>query len=227
MQTIVVTAHLSYAGVFWPYGGPTLDGLLAAAHARKTNMDPTKMEPIELPMLARHESDRFYLASGPVYQRAETELQYTNRKFPIPEAQMFAEPKFKRINVSAGAQKSYRLPREIIYPKDGVVYWFAVGEIEGVRSLLAWVEYLGKRRAVGLGRVERWEVSGAIAWDGFPLLCDGIPLRPLPFDMFESQVSHVVTDGMAPISDPLRGVPSWHHHLQERAWLPNYGVGLV
>lgn len=51
-----------------------------------------------------------------------------------------------------------------------------------VRELLALVTHLGKRRAVGLGRVERWEVLPCEPWEGFPVLRDGRPLRPLPTD---------------------------------------------
>ena len=48
-----------------------------------------------------------------------------------------------------------------------------------VLALLALVGYVGKKRSVGLGPVDRWEVAPCEPWgDGFPVVDpDGKPLR--------------------------------------------------
>lgn len=218
MTPIRVTAALGTAGVLLPHGAPQLDSLLAYAIVLRDGMDPRGIEPIEVP-LARDGSDDLYLCSVGQYEVDARSLQFTNRKFPIPEAQCFAEEKMRRINISAGAEKSYRLPREVMFLKGDQITWWAQGDASQVRELLKWIEYIGKRRAVGLGRVLTWFVNELEeVWPGFPVLHEGRPLRPLPLNY--AGVSDDSTLAMAVLSDPKKGVTRWHHHLQERVWVP-------
>src|SRR4051812_15643811 len=61
--------------------------------------------------------------------------------------------------------------------------WFAEGDADRVRDLLAGVHFIGKRRASGFGEVAAWSVE--------PDELDGVvghfgePLRPVPVEMFE------------------------------------------
>ena len=94
-----------------------------------------------------------------------------------------AEKRFKRINIAAGAQKSYRLPLETQHLKDDALRWWCIGDRDEISELLSLVGYLGKRRGVGLGAVLSWSVEPCTPWgDGFPVVRDGWPLRPLPHD---------------------------------------------
>ena len=166
---------------------PALDGLLAWAVAARDGLNAglpaSEMVPIEIPV-AREPAGRFHLATIGLCEAETTGLRdFTNRRFPIPEAQDMAISKFKRIDISAGAQKSYRLPRERVHFVDDLVTFFCVGDAEQIDALLGFVDYLGKRRAVGLGRILRWEIDACDPWEGgFPVVLNGRPLRPLPRD---------------------------------------------
>lgn len=70
--------------------------------------------------------------------------------------------------------------------------WYAEADAEKVRTLLEPVEFIGKRRASGFGRVTRWEFE--------PGELDGIegpfgePLRPVPREMFKGDTSRPLVD---------------------------------
>ena len=78
------------------------------------------------------------------------------------------------------------------------VTWYADGDADRIRSLLEPVQFIGKRRASGFGRVARWEIE--------PDDLDGIegpfgePLRPVPVDMFRAT-------NRTPLSMPRGGRP--------------------
>lgn len=186
MRPLVVTARLS-GGIALPNGPLALDALLMAARAARDGLPPLSVVglqnavDLEIP-IARSECGRLHLASFAQYAVDETEASWISRKFPIPEAQMLGEARFKRVNISAGAQKSYRLPLELIHVVDDTLTWWCVGDAEGLRELLLGVTHLGKRRAAGKGRVVQWAVEPCEPWPGFPVLRDGRPTRTLPLD---------------------------------------------
>jgi CRISPR type IV-associated protein Csf3 len=60
--------------------------------------------------------------------------------------------------------------------------WYCIGEPVATEGLLALVSHVGKKRSVGDGAVERWEVVRCEPWVGFPVVRDGYPLRALPID---------------------------------------------
>lgn len=161
-----------------------LDGLLAWAVAQVHDLPPalrvSELRPIEIP-LARAEGGRFHLCTTSVGNVDEREHVWINRRFPLAEAQEMAVEKFTRINIAAGAQKTYRLPLETRHMEDDRLTWWAIGDGAAVAELLQYVGYLGKRRAVGRGAVARWTVEGCVPWgETFPLVRDGWPMRPLP-----------------------------------------------
>ena len=88
----------------------------------------------------------------------------------------------RRVQINAGAQKSYRIPLHLTLMRDNRLVWYAMGDADRIAFLLQLVLHLGKRRAVGHGRVMRWAVEPCEPWPGFPVLRDGQPLRPLPLD---------------------------------------------
>jgi CRISPR type IV-associated protein Csf3 len=138
--------------------------------------------PIEIPV-QREPEGSFHLCSFSVSEPEVHENRWVNRRFPIPEAQLMAGPKLRRIDIRAGAQKSYRLPLETCHLKDDTIRWWCIGEPAEIEELLQLIGYLGKRRGVGLGAVRSWVVEAYEPWgDGFPVVRDGYPLRPLPPD---------------------------------------------
>jgi hypothetical protein len=215
MRPLEVRAHIRGA-LCMPDRPVMLDALLAYAVAMRDGVQPalTRREvvPIEIPV-ARSECGRFHLASAGHCAIDETELRWLNRRFPTTEAQVMAGPKLRRINITAGLTKSYRIPLATFHAVDDVVTWWCVGERAEVESLLGLVSYVGKKRAVGLGAVRQWEVAEVAPWLGFPVLRDGMPLRPLPDDV--SGVSADADRGMSCITYPY-----WRRHEEQPCFVP-------
>lgn len=187
MVPLVVVAHLEGA-IARPNPAYCLDSLLDWATYPERGIEhpcsPEEWEATrtELP-IARSACGRFHLVSEGIFDTEQTDNRWINRRFPLPEAMALGDAKLRRVDVKAGPQKSYRLPLETLHLLGDVIVWFCVGDAQGIRDLLRWVTHLGKRRAVGLGRVARWEVELTSSWgEGFPLLREGVPTRALPLD---------------------------------------------
>lgn len=186
IQPLQVRAHL-VGRIALPNGPMALDGLLAAAAClREGQVAPVRVEelrPVEIPV-AREPGGRFHLASFSVGVFERFGPRWINRRFPIAEAQALAGPQLRRIPISGGPCKSYRIPLEAGHVENDMLIWYALGDEVAVRELLMAISYLGKRRGVGLGRVVQWEVEPYEPWGpGFPVVSpDGKPLRTLPID---------------------------------------------
>ena len=180
MTPLVVTAHLQGPVT----GAPMLDALLEFVAAQRLGLVAGfgPLQRVETP-LAREPAGRFALCSSPVVSWEAREGRYTHRRFPIHEAQMLGNAKLRRVNISAGACRSYRIPGDVAWADGDAIRWWCVGDRTGIEGHLADVRYLGKRRAVGRGIVERWAVESCVPWgDGYPVVRDGAPMRPLPLD---------------------------------------------
>ena len=188
MDKIKVTAHLD-APIVTGGGYMTLDGLLAAllfddlqdveaAHAaipiRSTqglyHASAAVMEPIARGRVA-------FIASLRPTHSIDTDLILKNKR-----GQLHRKFDTSLTNVMNG----YAL---ITAP---TVTWYAEADAEAVRQLLTPVEFIGKRRASGFGRVTRWLVE--------PDELDGVeghfgePLRPVPTDLFRGDKTLPVVD---------------------------------
>lgn len=194
-------------------GAPMIDGLLAAVVAQQAGAVAGfgPLASVEIP-IAREPDGRFHLASGPLATFDGHEHRWVNRKFPLGEAQMFADAKLKRIAISAGPCKSYRIPHEVRFVEGDNIAWYCVGDEARVRELLHCVTHLGRRRAVGRGAVGSWLVEPTEPWDGFPLVEDGRALRPLPVDwpgiLEPKKRMHTLT------------YPYWEHTREELCAVP-------
>lgn len=180
MIPLAVTAHLQGPVT----GAPMLDALLEFVAAQRAGL-VAGFGPIQrvVTPLAREPADRFALCSAPVVSWEAREGRFIHRRFPIHEAQMLGNAKLRRVNISAGACRSYRIPGDVAWADGDAIRWWCLGDLAGVEDHLTEVRYLGKRRAVGRGIVERWAVEPCEPWDGgFPVVRDGAPLRPLPLD---------------------------------------------
>lgn len=184
MTPLEVRAHLRGA-VCLPHGGVALDGLLAWAQCTVEGRPPPATAddctPVDIPVELEPEG-RFHLASVAHYEVERCENRWLNRRFPLPEAQEMGHAKLRRVNLAAGAQKTYRLPLETQHVRHDVLTWWCIGDRERVLDLLGMVGYVGKKRSTGLGKVARWEVEPCEPWPGFPVVRDGKPLRSLPPD---------------------------------------------
>jgi len=180
-----VTATLS-GPVSVPEGYVHLDALLAYAVALREQLPPARTEdemvPIEIPV-EREPGGRFHLASAAVADYEVMELRHTHRRFPVAEAQGMGTPKLRRINLSAGPQKNFRIPMETGHLYEDRLEWVCTGDRGAVLDLLYLVSHIGRKRSAGLGRVVRWNVEECEAWAGFPVLAEGgAALRHLPID---------------------------------------------
>lgn len=181
MTPLVITAHVPGPLVL-PDGYIHLDALLAAAVAKRDNLPPAhtadEVLPIEIPV-QRSDCGRFHLASASVASWEQRATRYLQRRFPIEQAQVIS--KMRSVKVSAGPCKSYRIPYEVGWVDS--LTWWALGDKQAIEALLSIVQYLGKKRSVGNGRVMCWQVEDCDAWPGFPVLTPtGEALRHLPLD---------------------------------------------
>lgn len=181
---LVVTARL-LGPMAVPRSGVALDAMLAAAVALRDGLPPPPpIVRIEIPV-EREPGGRFHLCSFATPRFDEYENRYINRRFPVEQAQAMGSAKVRTLRITAGPAKSYRIPLEAGHVEADTLVWYCVGRDDEVRELLALVSHVGKKRSVGLGKVRAWEVevlAPADTWPGFPVLRDGLPLRPLPPD---------------------------------------------
>lgn len=201
-----------------PDGLPMLDGLLAWATALRDGLPlaltASEAQDIDLP-LARSPCGRLWLCSQGSAEVEAAELRYTNKRPAIEQFQTLAEPKMKRVDIGAGANKGYRIPRPVSYLVDDRIAWWAIGGADAIRALLGLVTHIGKKRSVGWGRVVEWRVEATEPWCGFPVLRDGQPLRPLPLDW----------TGLTPeppTAYRTLGPPYWDHSREELVACPRH-----
>lgn len=215
-ESLRITAHV-LGQIALPNGGIGLDSLLTAAVAARDDLPPPASAAdctrLDIPV-ALEPGGRFHLCSEALYELTEFDLRYINRRAPIEQFQMLGPPS-GRVQITAGVDKGYRIPLEVGHLAGSRLDWYAIGDAHKIRALLALVGYLGKKRSVGLGKVERWEVIACETWDGFPVVRDGKPLRTLPKDwpgLIDAPL------GYASLSIPrwdrtkqeLHAVPEWH-----------------
>lgn len=183
-EPIRVTAKLR-GPMMRPSHGIYLDSLLMARVAVMEQRPPMewrteaeRTDP-EIPV-ALSPCGRLYLASAGLYEVECSERTFTNKRFPMGEAQSMGDLSLKRVLVGGGLSKGFRIPRELIHLVNDQIVWFAMGDVERTEEILSTVYGLGPRRGVGHGEVAEWKVERVEAWEGFPVVRDGAPLRRLP-----------------------------------------------
>lgn len=162
-----------------------LDGLLMwSAASERQHVSPLPGEDLpEIPIpVAKEPGGRFYLCSEGFPSLDERELRYKHRRPPVQEYARLGPSKLHRVDISVGVNKSLRIPYEFTLCKR--IEWWCIGDADAIRGLLARVHYLGRHRGSGKGRLDLhgtpWLVEECEAWEGFPIVRDGLPLRPLP-----------------------------------------------
>lgn len=191
-----------------------IDSLLAAAVCQVTGQPPamsaSDVVPVEIP-IERAPCGRFHLASLGIFEVEKYTTGFTNRRFPLAEAQSMSDPKrMKRILVTGGATKSFRIPRVHSHIDARKIEWFCMGNRDEIGGLLPLITSIGKKRGVGLGPVVlgSWKIARVeCPWTGFPVLRNGVPLRPLPLDY----------DGLGEHSRAYRTLtyPYWDRRAEE------------
>ena len=215
MTPLCVTATIA-GQLCMPERPIALDALLAAAVAMRDNIPPPltrdDVQEIDIPV-QRSDCGRYWLVSQAVCDVEVYALRYLNKRAPVEQYQTIGSLKITRVDIGAGVNKSYRIPMETMYPSDGLLTWWCLGDADAVRELLALIHHLGKKRSVGMGIVQRWTVEPCETWPGFPVMRDGFPLRSLPID----------TRGLSPNAEQGYAVlspPYWRHEKEELCALP-------
>jgi CRISPR type IV-associated protein Csf3 len=181
-QCLAVRCSLA-SPIVSPERSVALDGLLAAAVVRVTGQPLASSAHecvlVEIPV-QRSQCGRFHLASNAQFNIEKRSHGFTNKRFPIREATTMS--KMSRVQESTGPTKGFRIPREHLHVDR--LEWYYIGDVGIVSELLTHITSLGKKRGVGMGEVvvASWRVEPIEPWDGFPVLRDGVPLRPLPID---------------------------------------------
>lgn len=183
MEPLRVTCSLVAGAVLPIEGYLNLDALLAAAVCMiedRTASTPADLVDVEIPV-QRSACGRYHLAAALMWSIEARELRYVQRRFPLAEAIAYGDAKLRRVQQSSGSQKAFRIPAERQHTSP-LEAW-CVGERQPVVDLLSVVTRLGRRRGAGDGLVREWHVEPCEPWgDGFPVLRDGRPMRPLPLD---------------------------------------------
>ena len=174
--------------------GIMLDALVAAALAREAGMPPlTALNPARAKLfdavirkgMPIAQERGLYLCSSSMFEpeKGSYETRYVNRRFPVMEAARYGQASVTRIDVGTGLSKSYRIPVQQFHVVGDVIRWYVVGNRKRIEGLLStWIQHVGKKRSIGCGKVARWSVEPVETWPGFPVLREGLPLRPLPLD---------------------------------------------
>lgn len=227
-----ITAHLEGGFSVSQDQGVGLDSLLMSVVAKllqktKAIRSVADLDELEIPV-SKHPSGRYYLASFGEYQVQDFEKRYLTKRPPITEYRR--QSTLKSIDIGAGPDKLQRDVVPILIPDRGLVQWYAVGDPARLFPLLHRAPSLGRRHAAGFGAVYRWScepLMPAELWEGFPVLRDGCPLRPLPLDTsglttFREHTLRLLPpywlmEGQEPCAIPVQGWGMLHERAQEEA----------
>ena len=167
-------------------GAPFLDSMLTAVVAIRERLippsDPRETLPIEIP-IAQSECRRVYLCSSGLLHVQSHDFRHKHKRAPCTEYARIGAAKITRVDQSAAEDKSYRVPYNYELVHNNTVEWWCFGDRELILEMLRDVHALGKFRGSGKGRIREWQVEICEPWgDGFPVLRNGEPMRPLPLD---------------------------------------------
>lgn len=185
MESLCVEARLERA-IVNPGQPIALDALLAYAEALRRDLmqpsSPDEIEPLELP-LARSKCGRYWLASFSEQRVEERSRAHIVRRPLTTDIIDLGDDSIKTVHIGAGPNKGYRIPMEVGHLEGDLMRWWCIGDAERIRSLLGHIHHLGRRRAVGRGKIKSWTVKPCEPWgEGFPVARDGQALRNLPTD---------------------------------------------
>lgn len=199
MANLKVTAHLLSGFAAFDDWSPDLAGILewiildakGMASSNPTPADVEASRPIvdaEMPLEKLAIGGEWYWAtSSPCYSyKAEYASNFRKRWAPGIDTPPPNWGKRKaKWSGSEGHEKSYDLPNYVRVT--GSVTWYAVGERDGVESLLQGCTGIGKKRSHGHGQVSSWEVlEHGDDWHLFGPqgeLMRPVPLSEIPQDM--------------------------------------------
>lgn len=122
--------------------------------------------------------------SDPIYGDCSTEyVEHIAKRIAVEESPLLAPDRRVVVSTTNSWTKSYRLPLRM--RRIDTVHWFAFAERRSLLKVLRRVDYLGKKRSVGNGRVSAWEAKAIetdFSWfapsPSGPVLMATLPLGP-------------------------------------------------
>lgn len=170
-----------------------LDGLLAARCAVRRKMPPVGVagDLLEANLAVLREEvaeclkweGRFFLCSNPVFEVEQRDRRFLTRRFQTERAASLGSEKVRKIELSTGPSKLFRVPVSTEILSEDSIEWLAVGDPARIADLLSEVSHIGKKRSQGLGKVEGFAIEPVeTQQEGFPVVHNEAPLRALPPD---------------------------------------------
>lgn len=189
MQPLRVVAVMESGQLATMDGLVHLDGILAWAWMRRHNprrLDAAPGDDLIDPMLPLkrivpdHDPGAWHWAcSAAHFDPVREYLTHWHKRFRVEQEHYLdlSGRKSGRIDTSSGLHKNYRIPLPIVLVDR--VEWYAFGNRREVAKLLRMVEWIGKKRSQGYGRVAQWIVE---PWphDWSLYGPDGEPTRAIP-----------------------------------------------
>lgn len=170
---------------------------------------------IGLPL--RRYADGTHASSVGFYKQYGTQIEYWNKK---PSAHNILGEKYidfgkkrGKINVSSGEYKAYRMPEVIRLISD--VTFYAYGNKGKIENLLKHMKHIGKKTAIGWGRVKEWRVESVE--DDRTDICEYGLSRPIPVDsatVEQIKVAHT-------IQRIANKPPYWNYKNTKECFVPN------
>ena len=204
------------AGDFVMLVPTVLDSLLAAVVAMRERMTAPASEEecvdIQVPIA---EENGIRLCSAAMFEVEQTFGAFRTRRPPIEEYCHMGK-RGGSVSIASGADKLYMMEYDYQFAVGDSVTWFALGDASEVLAMLRDVFYLGKHRSIGRGRIidGSWLVEPCAPWgNGFPILRNGAPTRPLPLGW--PGVDTASRTGYATTRPPY-----WMHCREEACYLP-------
>lgn len=196
------------------------DGLIAHIQAQSVlgslwNQLPLR-EPLEIineiPLPIKkaefNETDFFYYASCSQFQTKYIYTTILHKHIAINNFKELERPK-KRYDTVRGDFKSYAM--EMVCNPSKWIDFYVNGDEEALSELCAKVDGLGKKRAIGFGRIMRFEIS--VCKEDLSLGIPDFLMRPIPIDYFTKPLN--LAQGMVAYRPPY-----WAKHNYRRCYLP-------
>lgn len=169
MENLKVTAHLDNAIAVYDNWSPSLEGILVFRLLEENNLlsnNPTseQVESVQdflesqLPLKQGElQNEKYWCVSSPCYVVKSEQTDRYRKRWDNHENNLNWGKRKPQFKTSEGAEKSYDLP--LFTRLTNSISWYAVGDKQGIKDLLAAVTYIQKKRSYGNGQVRKWEIE--------------------------------------------------------------------
>ena len=179
MEPLRVVAHMATPVIHAEGDATNLDGILSyaaiEAHPVESLIAPALAVSVPLPLALAWVSD----GGQPLWtctplrgeDEAQTSPEYWHKRYPADRAEFSARA---AVNTRAGRWKEYRVP---VRPKMAErLIAHCIGNRDEIGRLLDRVSWVGKKPAMGYGRVARWEITTATITADEVLIARAVPV---------------------------------------------------